>query len=270
MRTVSIKGTLIPIGGKEDKDHHKDVLKCIITESKKKHPNICVVTCATTDPAFAAKEYRKAFKALGITKLTFIHFETRSEADRAKDLDSINRCDVVVFSGGDQLRLTTLLGGTKLLELIKKRYFEELHFVVAGTSAGAVVMSNTMILSGNSGDAMIKGEMEMTNGLDFINSVIIDTHFTERGRFGRLIQSVTCNPMILGLGLGENTCAIIKKGKTIEVVGSGLVIIVDGKNIVYTNLADVDHDTPVTVEGITMHVIGPGEKFVIEERKLST
>jgi len=172
-----------------------------------------------------------------------------------------------MFSGGKQLKLGTLLGGTKILSEIKKRYIEEENFVVAGTSAGAAAMSNTMIISGSSTEALIKGSLELSNGLDFINNVCIDTHFTERGRMGRLIQTVTCNPGILGLGVGEDTSVIIKDN-AMEVFGSGLVIIVDGSGIEYTDLTEIRNGEPITVEGVKVHVLGAGKTFSIENRKL--
>jgi cyanophycinase len=268
MRTTHPKGTLIPIGGGEDKKDNKDVLCRMITESGKKNPKICIITVATNLPKEVAQDYRSALKALGVTDLTFIHFELRKEADSPKWIDKIKKCNAVLFSGGDQLKLSSLLGGTNLLRLIKERYYDEAKFVIAGTSAGAAAMSNTMIISGSSQSALIKGELELTNGLDLINNVSIDTHFTERGRFGRLIQTVTCNPGVMGLGLGEDTGVVIYKGDELEVVGSGLVTIVDGASITYTDLTSVNSGTPITVEGIKVHVLGPGKRFLISERRL--
>lgn len=268
MKFPKPKGTLIPIGGGEDKSDHKDVLKRVIQETGKKHPKVCVITLATRLPKEVAQDYRTAFHDLGIKDVLIIHYTERAEADTAHNVEIIKKCNVVMLSGGDQLKISSLLGGTELLELIKTRYYDEPDFVIAGTSAGAAAMSDTMIISGSSRDAMIKGELELTNGLDFLNSVFIDTHFTERGRFGRLIQTVTCNPGVLGLGLGEDTAVIISGGEEMEVVGSGLVIIVDGKSIEYTDLTEISNKTPITVEGILMHVIGPGKKFLISERKI--
>lgn len=166
------------------------------------------------------------------------------------------------------MKLTTLLGGTALLEVIRRRYYDEPKFVVAGTSAGAAAMSNTMIISGSSKEALIKGTLLLTNGLDLINNVSIDTHFTQRGRIGRLLEMVTCNPGILGLGLGEDTCVVINKG-CMEVIGSGLVMIVDGNGIGYTDITEVKDGEPITVEGIKVHVLGSGKKFTIADRKLA-
>lgn len=267
MKDLIPKGILIPIGGGEDKEESKDVLCRIISETGKSDPHICLITLATGHPEEVAEIYQKAFKALDITTISVIHFLTRMDADSQENLQKIKDCDLVMFSGGNQLKLSSLLGGTGLLALIKERYFDEEQFVVAGTSAGAAAMSNTMIIAGKSQESLIKGSLELTNGLDLINRVFIDTHFTQRGRIGRLIQTVTCNPGILGLGLGEDTSAVIKNGE-MEVCGSGLVIIVDGRSIEYTDLTDIKDGEPITVEGIKLHVLGCGKKFIIPERRI--
>lgn len=262
------KGVLIPIGGGEDKTDKKEVLGRVMEETGKRHPKICIMTLATKLPVEVANDYRGAFKALGHTKVSFIHFVLRSECDNEKHFELVKKCDAVLFSGGDQLKLSSLLGGTKLLALIKKRYYTEDKFVVAGTSAGAAAMSDTMIISGSSQDAMIKGELELTNGLDFINSVFIDTHFTQRGRFGRVIHTVTANPGVLGIGLGEDTAVVIYNGEELEVIGSGLVVIVDGSAIEYSDLTERANGEPITVQGIKMHLLGPGKRFLFEKRTL--
>ena len=156
------------------------------------------------------------------------------------------------------------------MEAIRTRYYDEARFVVAGSSAGAAAMSNTMVVAGSSEDALVKGDLHLTNGLDLINNVFVDTHFTERGRFGRLIQAVAYNPGVLGLGLSTDTGVVIYKGEKMEVVGRGLAVVVDGTEIDYTNLTDVSDGDPLTVQGIKMHVIGPGKCFSIQKRKLMT
>lgn len=266
MKILNPKGILIPIGGGEDKEYEKHVLARVIKETGKIHPRICLITLATGLPEEVARGYRIAFKKLGITKLSIIFYENRPEADSKDNLEKIKTCDAVMFSGGDQLKLSSLLGGTALLDLIKQRYISERKFVVAGTSAGAAAMSDTMIIAGSSLDALVKGELELTSGLDFIAEVIIDTHFTERGRFGRLFQTVTCNPGVIGIGLGEDTAVVIRKGE-LEVVGSGLVVIADGTSIEYTDLAEIGNGDVITVEGIKVSVLGPGKRFNIPQRK---
>jgi cyanophycinase len=268
MRTIKPKGTLIPIGGAEDKTGKKEIICRAIEETGKKKPCICIITVATNVPEEVSKDYKTAFRDLHMDNISFIHFDSREEADDKKNLDKIKAADLVWFSGGSQLKLSSLLGGTECLDLIKERYYSEAKFVVAGTSAGAAAMSNTMIISGTSQDALVMGELGVTHGLDFINSLFIDTHATERGRFGRLIQIAACSPAILGVGLGEDTALIIHGAEKAEVVGSGLVIIVDGNFITYTDLAETKSGEPITIEGIRLHVLGPGKKFLIKERMI--
>ncbi|MBC7694251.1 MAG: cyanophycinase [Burkholderiales bacterium] len=255
----------MPLGGGEDS---QVILERIITETGKKKPKICYMTIATTSPKEAAQKHKKFFKDMGMTNISIIHFDTRKEADIPGNLLKIKTCHAVYIGGGDQLRLSSLLGGTIFLALMKKRYYEEPKFVICGNSAGAAAMSNTMIISGSSQDALIKGELELTNGLNLINNVFIDTHFTQRGRFGRLIQTLTYNPGVLGLGLSLDTGVIIYGGDELEVIGTGLVVIADGTFIQYTDLTEISNGDPITVEGIKMHVLGPGKRFSISERKL--
>jgi cyanophycinase len=265
MKIFEPKGILIAIGGGEDSE---EILKRIIKETHKKRPKICYITIATTSPKEAALKHRTFFREMGMKNVSIIHFESRSEADSAKNIEKIKSCNVAFIGGGDQLRLSSLLGGTCLLSEIKKKYYGEPGFVVCGNSAGAAAMSDTMIISGSSQDALIKGELELTNGLDLVNNIFIDTHFTQRGRFGRLIQTVTYNPGVLGLGLSIDTAVVIYKGKELEVIGKGLVVVVDGTSIHYTNLTDISNGSPITVEGITMHVLGAGTRFLVREREI--
>jgi cyanophycinase len=260
------KGVLIPIGGHEDKKHKKTILSRVIKETKKKKPLIEILTAATNEPHEYAKEYFSAFKDLGIKTVKEISLEKREESSRF--IKRIEKCDAVFITGGDQLKLTSLLGGTDLMKLIRKRYVEDKHFVIAGTSAGAAAMSNTMIASGECRDALIKGDLILNNGLDLINNVFIDTHFTQRGRLGRIIQTISANPEVIGLGLGEDTAVVIYNGNELETIGSGLVILIDGLSIKYTNLTDVDDGDEITVEGVTLHVVSPGKIFSLKERKL--
>lgn len=264
-RIVKPKGVLMPIGGGEDS---LVIFGRIIKETGKRKPKICYITVATTSPKEAAQKHKKFFKDIGMTNVSIIHCNSRKEVDHPDNLLKIKNCNAVFIGGGDQLRLSSLLGGTKFIALLKKRYNNDSKFVICGNSAGAAAMSDTMIISGSSQDALIKGELELTNGLNLIDNVFIDTHFTQRGRFGRLIQTLTYNPGVLGLGLSLDTGVAIYGGDQLEVVGTGLVVIADGTEIQYTDLTEIDNGDPITVEGIKMHVLGPGKRFSISERKL--
>ncbi len=264
MKTIKPKGILVPIGGGND----DPIIERIIKETGKAHPKICYITLADSDEEDAKSKHRSFAKHYGSKNVSFIHFNVRSEADSEENIKKIKVCEVVLIGGGNQLRLSSLLGGTLLMAEIKKRYYEESKFIVSGSSAGAAAMSNTMIISGSSKDALIKGELQLTNGLNLINNVFIDTHFTERGRFGRVIQTVAYNPGVLGLGISANTAVIIYEGERLEVIGTGLVVIVDGTSIEYTDLTNVKDGDPLTIIGLKMHIIGPGKCFSIGSRKV--
>jgi cyanophycinase len=261
------KGTLIAIGGGENKAGKDSILRQVIEVTGKKKPHIEVIATATTHPKQTAAEYAKAFSSFG-AKADHVMITRYKQLEIKKYTKRLEKCDAVFFTGGDQLRLTTLLGGTCVPELLLSRYDKEKNFVIAGTSAGAAAMSATMIVSGSAQDALIKGHLQLTNGFAFLSNVFIDTHLTQRGRFGRLMQTVSCNPAVLGLGLGEDTAAIIRKGEEIEIRGTGLAIIVDGMDISYSDLTDISDGCPITVEGLRVHVLGKGKFFSLSERKV--
>lgn len=275
---MDIKGKLIIIGGAVDKGSftevsfdenvannlnffEKGILKRIINESKhKKDSGIEVITTASTIPLEVGAEYIKAFNYLGATNVDVLHIQKREEADREETLERIRNADVVMFTGGDQLRLTSILGGTQFHEILLKKYREE-EFIYAGTSAGAAAASASMIYQGSSKEALLKGEVKITSGLGFIDNVIVDTHFVQRGRIGRLFNAVVGNPKVLGIGLGEDTGLLITNGTKMEAIGSGLVILVDGKQIKNTNLTDVSLGEPVSISNLVVHVMSQNDTY---------
>jgi cyanophycinase len=261
------KGTLIPIAGNDIENNNYEIFKRVIKETGKKIPQICLFTLAADIPEKTEIEFKNTFKKLGIENISIINYNVHAEADSLENLEKLKNADAVIFSNGNQVKLTSLLGGTHLINRIKKRYYNEPDFVIAGFSAGATAMSNTMIVSCSSNDAMLKGELELTNGLNLISSIFIDTRFSDRGRFGCLIQTVTFNPAVLGVSLGENTALVIKN-EEIEVIGSGLIAVVDGTSVAYTDLTEISHGEPITVEGIKMHFLNAGKRFLIHQKQI--
>jgi cyanophycinase len=170
-----------------------------------------------------------------------------------------------MFSGGNQLRLSSIFGGTQFLDILKQRYHEE-HFVIGGTSAGAMAMSNTMIYEGSADKAHLKGEVKITTGLGFVQNVIIDSHFDKRGRFNRLAQAVAANPGAIGVGIGEDTGVVVTDGHHLKTIGSGTVIIIDGRNIDYNNIADIRIGQPISVENIIVHIMSSGDVYNLQNR----
>lgn len=280
------KGKLIVIGGAVDKGSfnesndekeslknfnffEKGILKRIITESKNGiSSRIEVVTTASQIPEEVGNEYVKAFSYLGAVNIGLMHILTREQAKSEDNNDRLKLADIVIFTGGDQLRLTSILGGTPFHQTLLIKYkFEET--VIAGTSAGAAASSNNMIYQGSASEALLKGEVKITSGLGFINNVIIDTHFVHRGRIGRLFQAVVSNPMVLGIGLGEDTGLLITEGRNMEAIGSGLVIIVDGRYINDTNLTEIEMGEPISIENLVVHVMAKGSLYDLETHKIT-
>jgi len=260
------KGTLVALGcGECRKD--ADILKSVLQEAGKLIPKVCVFTLAADKPEEAEREYRELFRGLGVDEISVINFKLHTEADTEENLEKIKQANVVVFSDGSQLKLSSLLGGTHLIARVRKRYYRERDFVVVGVSAGAAALANTMIVSCNSIDPMLKGELQITNGLNLVGNIFIDTHFTERGKFGCLIQTVAFNPAVLGVGLSEDT-AIIIKNEEIEVIGLGLVVLVDGTCIKYNDVSEISHGEPITVEGVKLHFLSTGKRFLIAEKQI--
>ncbi|MDB5132753.1 MAG: cyanophycinase, partial [Mucilaginibacter sp.] len=208
-----------------------------------------------------------AFKQLQVNNINVLHIRSREEAADEANLQRIRKADVVVFSGGDQLKLSAIFGGTLFIQTLKKRYYDG-ELLIAGTSAGAAAASSCMIYRGESNEALIKGEVQITAGFGFIDSVIIDTHFVQRGRIGRLLYAVASNPGMLGIGLGEDAGLLITEGRMMEAIGSGLIMLVDGKKIVKTNIYEVEVGSPVSIENMKVHVLSIFDKYDLIEHRL--
>ena len=226
-----------------------------------------IIPTASGIPEKAGKQYIKAFKNLGFENVGVMDIRTREDALQEEMVQRARETEGFLFTGGNQLRLTTILGGTDFLNVIYERYIQE-PVVIAGTSAGAMAMSDTMIYEGSSHEALRKGEVKLSGGFGFIQKMIIDTHFVQRGRIGRLFQAVAANPSSLGIGLGEDTGLLIRKGDIQEAVGSGLIIVVDGSGIRHTNLASISEGELISIENLSVHVLVPGDVFYLSERKL--
>ena len=282
-----IKGKLVVIGGAVDKGSfterefdtnveknlnffEKGILRRIIDESALKElSRIEIITTASKIPKTVGPEYKRAFEYLHATNVDVMHIENREIANSDDILERLRTADIVMFTGGDQLRLTSILGGTKFHDILLDKYHNE-DFVYAGTSAGAAAASNNMIYQGSSHEAVLKGEVKITSGLGLINDVIIDTHFVQRGRIGRLFQAVVGNPKVLGIGLGEDTGLLITNNNThMEAIGSGLVILVDGREVKDTNLTAVEMGQPISINHIVTHVMSQYDTFDLETFKMT-
>ncbi|MFM7668430.1 MAG: cyanophycinase [Bacteroidota bacterium] len=278
-------GKLIIIGGAVDKGSftesnfesqvennlnffEKGILKRILRESAKGDKSkIEIIPTASKIPETVGTEYAKAFQFLGATNVNVLDIQKREDAINEEIIKRVEQADVVFFTGGDQLRLTSIIGGTPVHDKILEKYQNE-NFIYVGTSAGAHSASKSMIYQGSSQEALLKGEIKITGGLGLIDHVVIDTHFVKRGRIGRLLQAVVSNPKSLGIGLGEDTGLLITDGNEMEALGTGLVILVDGRKITDTNITDVDMGEPISIKNMIVHVMSKGDQYSLHDHDL--
>jgi cyanophycinase len=271
------QGTLLIIGGRENKGEKEpdekekpqkfsplEILQTFIDLLTNKEPVIEVITTASGLPDETYKEYKKLFQQLGIQQVGHIHHRNRKEVLEDDLTERIRNAHGFYFTGGDQLRLTSFYGGTKFLTLLKEKYIAR-RIVIAGTSAGAMALSTPMIYGGSKEKEQIGGEIQITTGMEFLKDVCIDTHFVFRGRFIRMAQVIVTNPTCIGIGLDEDTAIIVRNGNEAEVIGSGLVIVIDGFHIHDSNIEDFGNHEPVTIKNLKMHILGAGEKYLIPQ-----
>ncbi len=257
-------GTLIIIGGHEDRDPRGE--RIILKEVARRvgRSKLVLATVASHQPEGYFDDYDKAFADLETGELVELYVASRAET--AEKLDLLRDAGGVFFSGGDQLRLTSQIGGTQIED--------ELHRllarggVIAGTSAGASMMSDTMLVKGSSSETHRIGDLHMAPGLGLIRDVIIDQHFAERGRFGRLIGAIAHNPRVLGLGIDEDT-AVVVEGDVLTVIGNGAVYVVDAKKAAYSNVAEAGSNRVLSLHDIQVHVLASGDSFDMQVRRAS-
>ena len=261
----SNNGTLIIIGGAEDKKADKAILKEVLKNSGGQNAHIILVTTATSKPEEVSSLYKRSFGELGAKKITSTYIARREDANNEQTVEEIASADCVFFVGGDQLRISSILGGTEVHKKILELYSN--GKVIAGTSAGASMMSEIMVVEGEDDAAPSKCTLKMAPGMGLLNGVIIDQHFNQRGRIGRLLAAVAQNPNVLGIGIDEDTAIVVKKDLTFTVHGSGVATVVDGRNIRYTNTSEQYPNEPLAITNVTVHVFPKEYGFNILTRE---
>jgi cyanophycinase len=278
MTTVAAKGILIPIGGNEDKGIDKNeryslefieegILAHLVQEAGGVDAKIVVIPTASSIPLEVCDNYKLAFEKLGCQNLHFLDIRSRKDANSERSIELVSTADALMFTGGNQSKITKKIGGTKIHKIMQERYENE-PFVIAGTSAGAMCMSTEMITGGTSPDAFRKGVVQMGQGMCFTPNLIIDSHFIRRGRFGRLTEAVAHFPDLIGIGLAEDTGLIIRNNNEFEVIGSGMVIIFDARAVTHNNQSILEEGTPMSITNLSTHVLSNGDKFEISTRKI--
>ncbi len=254
-----IGGHLLVIGGAEDKYNERRILRKFLelTGTDGGETNVLIVPVASDFPEFAADIYVQAFRRLGIANPRVLRATSRQDVFAAEADALFDGVDGVFITGGDQMRLVSLLGGTKFAQKLRQ-VASETNVVLAGTSAGAAGMSTSMIVRGDATPHPHKNSVRLSPGLGFLKNIIIDQHFTERGRISRLITAVAYNPYNLGIGIDENTAIILDNEGVLEVFGEGSVTVVDGSQITYNEIAEVDDFQSFSVCGVQLHILGNG------------
>jgi cyanophycinase len=273
-----IKGTLIPIGGNEDKGMsgsenytldfiQKGILSHVVRESGGNKARVVVIPTASSIPKEVGENYTKAFGTLGCNRVDVIHIHNRDDSDKKEFLKLVEEANCVMFSGGDQSNIVNRIGGTRMHRILMDRFHNE-DFVIAGTSAGAMCMSKEMIAGGSSSECLFKGAVKMRDGMGFIPELIIDSHFIQRGRFGRLAEAVAKFPYLLGIGLAEDTGLIIKNCNEFKVIGSGMVILFDPSRLTHNNEDILEAGTPMSMSNLVVHILSNSDQFVVDQRRI--
>jgi len=258
------RGYIIPIGGAEEKLHDPEILDRFVDVCGGKTSRISIIPTAS-ELEDTGRNYEKLFRRLGVRHAQVLPLLTREDCQSSEYLDYIDKSDGVFMTGGNQLRLSTTLGGTEVATRIRRRNAAGMH--VAGTSAGAAFMPEHMIAGGDEGSTPSPDMVTMAPGLGLTNKFIIDQHFRERDRLGRLLTALAYNPFAVGIGLDEDTAAFIRPGDDFEVVGSGGITVIDPTDLSYSSMDRARRGDPVSLVGIRLHILISGGRFEIESRQ---
>lgn len=259
-----LSGSLIIIGGHEDKEGECSILHQLIDMAGGRNSRIVVIATATDQPRIVGNEYRELFSSLGAAAVTIMAVADRETANQKEQAEIIKQATGIFFTGGDQLRLTSILGGSAVDAAIRAAFRQ--GAIIAGTSAGAAIMSETMIVAGNSNETPKKSSLTMAQGMGFLAEGVVDQHFAQRGRINRLLEAVAQNPHVLGIGIDEDTALVVGPDRLCRVIGSQTVTIVDGKSIVYSNISESSRCQPLAISNVLLHVLPAGFGFDLNRR----
>lgn len=260
------RGWIVPIGGAEQKTDHPRILERFVELCGGQRADIVVIPTASRLPDTGAR-YERVFSELGAARVQALDFDTRRDAAEPARLERIEQASGIFFTGGSQLRISTKLGGTPVAKLVRER--NALGVPVGGTSAGASVLSDHMIAFGTEGESPTAGSVRLAPGLGLTNRFVIDQHFRQRDRLGRLLAALAYNPFLVGIGLDEDTAAFIRPDNTLEVEGNGAVTVVDASGLQFSSMADAHEHEPVCLLGIKVHILVRGATFNLRTREAS-
>lgn len=258
------RGFIVPIGGAEDKEGAANILRRFIEVSGGKGARIVIIPTASKLED-TGRRYEKLFRKLGADEAKSLPFLSREDTTRGEWLDYIEKANGIFVTGGNQLRLTTILGGTPVAKAIRRANARGV--AVGGTSAGAAILSEHMIAFGAEGHTPRAGGVALVPGFGLTNRIMIDQHFRQRDRLGRLLTALAYNPFAVGVGLDEDTAAFIDHTRKLTVVGAGAITIVDASELSHSSIADVKEGKPVCMTNIRLHVLTDGGTFDLETRR---
>ncbi len=257
------RGSIIPVGGAEDKDNGPVILRRFVALCGGANSRIAVIPTASRLPDTGSR-YEEIFRSLGVGSVKALEYNTREDTTREDWLDWLRQATGVFLTGGNQLRISTILGGTTVARAIRTANASGVH--IGGTSAGAAVLSEHMIVFGKSGSTPIAGAVSMAPGLGLTNRVVIDQHFRQRDRIGRLLAALAYNPFAIGIGLDEDTAAFIDADDHISVVGSGAITIIDVSSLEHSSMGAASSGDCICMTGVKLHILTDGARFDLRER----
>jgi cyanophycinase len=257
------RGWIVPIGGAENKENDRRILERFVKVSGGTAADIVVIPTASRMHETGPR-YENLFRELGAARVTVMDFDTRRDCQEPNRLQRLEEASGIFFTGGNQLRVTTLLGGTPVAKLIRRRNASGV--TVGGTSAGASILSEHMIAFGDEGSSVTSGSVRLAPGLGLTNRFVIDQHFRQRDRLGRLITALAYNPFAVGIGLDEDTAVFISPDETLEVEGSGGVTVVDASEVTFSSMDSVAEGQPVCMLGLKVHILVAGASFNLHTR----
>lgn len=251
---------ILVIGGAEDKVHGREILYTFFERCGGRDAHIAVIPCASRDPVSISDRYRKIFADMGASVIDVMDIRDRAQGEDPSWKSTLENCTGVFLTGGDQVRLCGLLADTPVIDLLRQRA-QLGEITLAGTSAGAAVMGHHMIAGGGSGESPNRALVDMAIGLGFLPDLVVDQHFHNRNRMARLISAIAMRPDRLGLGIDEDTCALFERDGCFQVIGKGTVTVIDSRGVSYTNAADIGANDPISVHGMTVHLLSHGDRY---------
>jgi cyanophycinase len=264
---ISTQYPVMVVGGAEDKVNGCAILTNFFASAGGTGATIGIIPCASREPAVVGDRYYQLFTQMGVKQVQILDIRCPNEANELRWLEVLNQCTGVFVTGGDQLRLCDLIGGTELLVMIKAR-LRSGKLVLAGTSAGAAMMGETMIAGGSSGESPSRSLVELLPGLGILPELLVDQHFHNRNRMARLMSAIAAHPDKLGIGIDEDTCMAIDGVGTFQVLGKGTVTVIDASGLTYTNHPRVDETAPLSLHNLKVHILSQGDRYDYRNRRV--